>query len=148
MYKLDFSGDEVQAKKRYLMCYEAIVGQPDRPPHDKWDTIMDLTKKLKKIGNEQPDKIPTATGRITLYELDIDGERVVFLEKAEYKQLHTFVKSPIWPNHALEDAQSLLDWLDAIKSDGGSLNSDAKPEAKRKGEATVAGSIEPKKEDA
>lgn len=147
MYKVDFGSlEDDLAKKRYMLCYEAVVGQREPAAMDKWDTILDLIKKLKGIGNET-EKILTNSGKIQLFELDMEGEKVIYLEKAEHKQLVTFFKMPIWPVHALEDVMPCRDWLEAMKNDGGSLAKDAKPQAKRIAEGAIAGAIPSKTEE-
>lgn len=137
MYKLEFENTEI-GRRRYELAFEASQVQPS-PSLDKWDTFIDLIKKLKSIG--RPNGQRSNNGKIILRELDPDTPCIIFLEKAEHKELLGCIKQPVWPSYALEDAQDLLKWLEGLKHEPGSLTKDAKPNQKKQAEALIAGSI-------
>lgn len=127
MHKVSFTDDD-EGRERYEMCYQAIALVPAdmRVPFSDWDDVVGLVNKLKSIGDEGKEKL----GQIKLYDLQ-EGGGEVLLERSEMKKLIDFIKLPIWRPLAIEKAQQLLKWLEAIPKERGSLKLDAPPQAKR-----------------
>lgn len=127
MQKIVFEDNE-EGKKRYEMCYQAVAMVPSdyRVPHTDWDDVVGLVKKLKAIGEASSAKI----GTHALYDLQEGGGEVI-LERSEMKKLIEFVKLPIWRPLAIEEAQALVKWLEAIPKEKGSLRIDAPPHKRK-----------------
>jgi hypothetical protein len=107
MTKLVFAGEP--ARDRYEVCIQSILLTDRTPQVAEWDIIVDLLKKLKKIGTA----LPLRQG-VTIYELAPapDGiHHTIDLEKAELKTLMDFIERPIWRVHFLEKVLDTKSWL-------------------------------------
>lgn len=127
MHKVLFEDTE-EGKKRYEMCYQAIAMVPRdySIPQTKWDDVIGLVKKLKSVGEESE----TMLGSHHLYDLQ-EGGGEIMLERSEMKLLVELVGLPIWRPLAIEDAQNLKKWLEAVPKEKGSLKLDAPPHKRR-----------------
>lgn len=134
MQKVTFEDTDV-GRRHYEMAFQAIAMTQKQTPISDWDDVIDLIRKLKSVGTPAKQKV----GSKELYDLQ-EGGGEILLEKGEMKCLLDYIGQPIWLPLALEDAQELKKWLEAIPKEKGSLRHDAKPDAKR----AVAGSIRPK----
>lgn len=113
MTKLIFSGEDAASK--YEICYQAVVLSDRQVQISEWDTVVDLLRKLKAVGNVAKEK----TAGTELYELASSNGGMVFpavdLEKSELKLLIEFIERPIWRPSGLERVLNTRKWLKELQ---------------------------------